>query len=410
MDFITMCKAISLYAGSVLFIGCLSLSSYGVEQEREEQSQEHLQQRFIQVLDYFSRIRERRTWKCRRVFSEGKVINILEVFQKIYRQGHIKAFDKVFLKLDPVLHRLDSEESHFKGISMCNSLIVVGDIHGSLSCLMSILRQGNLENDSFLFLGDYVDRGPNSVECFLLLAVLKVEFPENFFLLRGNHETTEVNGSEYGRTLFAELKEKYPRDVADSLFVRFSQAFDRLPVMILLEAWDTGKRVIAAHGGPPFFETSTDLMEKLDYLEQLDPDDLNVATEFNHVYWLDPDEVSPEEIGLSYFRHSEERGAGGYEFTQNATALFLAHYDASLLLRGHSHYPEGYRLQHENRVCTIHSAEDRNTQHGYLFLRITPDDHDELVCRIMSVRKEERCLGAVKPKLLKEFTLTKQRL
>lgn len=68
-------------------------------------------------------------------------------------------------------------------------------------------------SSNYLFLGDYVDRGPRSLEvnlaqlhcvhfsqlqsnCFqtiLLLLCYKLKFPLNFFLLRGNHEVASLN-------------------------------------------------------------------------------------------------------------------------------------------------------------------------------------------------------------------------
>lgn len=51
---------------------------------------------------------------------------------------------------------------------------------------------GEIPYTNYLFLGDYVDRGNNSVETFLLLLALKVQYPERIFLIRGNHESRQI--------------------------------------------------------------------------------------------------------------------------------------------------------------------------------------------------------------------------
>ena len=70
---------------------------------------------------------------------------------------------------------------------------IVGDIHGQYSDLIRMFEMcGFPPSSNFLFLGDYVDRGKHSLETILLLMCYKIKFPENFFLLRGNHECANV--------------------------------------------------------------------------------------------------------------------------------------------------------------------------------------------------------------------------
>jgi len=69
-----------------------------------------------------------------------------------------------------------------------------GDIHGQYPDLIKLFEYAGFTGDTnYLFLGDYVDRGKQSLETICLMLAYKIKNPENFFMLRGNHECSSIN-------------------------------------------------------------------------------------------------------------------------------------------------------------------------------------------------------------------------
>ena len=92
-------------------------------------------------------------------------------------------------------------------------------------------------HSNYLFLGDYVDRGKNSIESICLLFAYKVKYPESVFLLRGNHECENIT-KIYG--FYDECLKRF----SISLWRKFTTAFNMLPVAALID-----DRILCMHGG-----------------------------------------------------------------------------------------------------------------------------------------------------------------
>lgn len=123
--------------------------------------------------------------------------------------------------------------------------IVIGDLHGNLHDLIRFINSiKDVFSNNILFLGDYVDRGQYQLETITLLLALRIEYPDNFFLIRGNHEFTAVN-SQGG---FKD--EVIQAGYSESLFDKFNEVFSYLPIAALIN-----NNIFCVHGGlSPLFK------------------------------------------------------------------------------------------------------------------------------------------------------------
>ncbi|CBK23654.2 uncharacterized protein [Blastocystis hominis] len=175
----------------------------------------------------------------------------------------------------------------------------------------------------YLFLGDYVDRGHQSLEVVVLLFSLKIRYPNDIFLLRGNHESRFLSSS-YG---FYQQCKRYYRD--KSIWNAMMSVFDCLPLCAIIN--DT---VFAVHAGiSPFLHSISDI-EVLDRL-------------YCDLMWSDPAPLQgwvPNSRGVSY------------TFGQDESEQFLYANNLKLIVRGHELAMEGFEKVHNGRVITVFSA------------------------------------------------------
>jgi hypothetical protein len=89
-----------------------------------------------------------------------------------------------------------------------------------------------------LWLGDYVDRGAHSVEVITLLCLLKIKYPTQMHMIRGNHETRAIT-QNYG--FYMECQTKYGNTF---VWEYFTDVFDYFPIAAIID-----NKVFAVHGG-----------------------------------------------------------------------------------------------------------------------------------------------------------------
>eukprot|EP00439_Symbiodinium_sp_Y106_P030612 s513_g3.t1 len=70
---------------------------------------------------------------------------------------------------------------------------VFGDIHGQLRDLLLLFGGGDIQTMSYVFNGDWVDRGEHQLEVVTLLFALHVLYPQQVYLVRGNHEFRDMS-------------------------------------------------------------------------------------------------------------------------------------------------------------------------------------------------------------------------
>lgn len=212
---------------------------------------------------------------------------------------------------------------------------IVGDLHGNIDDLIRIFdRCGYPPSSKYLFLGDYVDRGTASIEVLSLLISLKCKFPDNIFLLRGNHETNLVS---HVRGFLAECEKKYTKQ----LYTEFMNLFNTFPIAAVVN-----DVTFCVHGG-----ISPDL--DIAVLESLPkPDEIAKGSVFSDLLWSDP-RVQDEDF------LPNKRGCG-YYFSEKALEEFLNRNNLQFIIRSHEEQLMGFEwtFAPNNNCLTIFSNSD----------------------------------------------------
>jgi protein phosphatase len=218
--------------------------------------------------------------------------------------------------------------------------LVMGDLHGDLESLIDILKESSFiqkmsqNKQAFLiFLGDYGDRGAYSTEVYYTVLKLKLLFPQQVVLMRGNHEGPE--------DLMAS-----PHDLPYQFQIRFGEnwnatytkvreLFKHLYNVVLVK-----ERCLMIHGG---FPSQAKTLEDLAYAHIKHPE----QSFLEEMLWSDPNEMIK---GLC----ASPRGAGKL-FGENITNEALKRFNVKILIRGHEPCEEGYKINHKRKVLTLFS-------------------------------------------------------
>jgi len=206
-------------------------------------------------------------------------------------------------------------------IKNAKMVVFVGDTHGDLEASQKVIKDYLKPGNKIVFLGDYVDRGHFSRENLDFLLEKKEQFPNQIFLLQGNHEGYRIlkfSPAEFWESLDKKNCEKY-----------FS-IVESFPLAVVT------KNIIALHGALPE-------IERLEDFEKIKIGDEN----WFRICWGDFVEENGENLGVDHF-------SGRPQFGRDYFLKMMKRFQKEILIR--SHDPNAPRLMYEGRCLTIFTS------------------------------------------------------
>lgn len=256
-------------------------------------------------------------------------------------------------------------------------ITICGDIHGQFQDLLKLFSVGGeCPETSYLFLGDFVDRGHNSLETFLYLLALKVRHPSRITLIRGNHESRQIT-QIYG--FYDECMKKY----GNANVWRFCcDIFDYLSLAAIIDS-----KILAVHGGLSPSLPSMDSIRKIDRKREVPHEGAMCE-----LLWSDPDESI---TGWSL----SPRGAG-FLFGQDVVSEFLHVNNLEMISRAHQLVMEGYKSIFDDQLVTVWSAPNYCYRCGNVasIMKVHADlSHSFELFEAAEVQRNQTCIRAPPP-------------
>lgn len=226
---------------------------------------------------------------------------------------------------------------HFKSqpiiLDLTSNIVVVGDIHGNILDLLRIFHlKGLPPTTRYLFLGDYVDRGDFSIEVITLLFSLVLEFPNECFLIRGNHEFPEVN-KQYG--FYQEIINLYK---TTEIWELVQYCFFYMPIAAFIDS-----KIFCCHGG---LSPSMESVNQISFIKRPIKNFQNPI--IDDLMWSDPS----YDVEL-YLKSKRGRGV---LFGQFAVRKFLFANNLSNIIRAHQCVTNGVQMFGMSGTYTVFST------------------------------------------------------
>jgi diadenosine tetraphosphatase ApaH/serine/threonine PP2A family protein phosphatase len=219
-------------------------------------------------------------------------------------------------------------------LELQSPITICGDTHGQLYDVFKLFEEsGPKDSQTFLFLGDYVDRGYYSLETIFYFLALKLRYPGQFYLLRGNHECRQIN-QLYG--FYVECQTRYRHG---GIWMLCNELFDVFPIAAIID-----HRVFAVHGG---LSPDLPVVEKVSLLFR--NEELPTSGPLCDLCWSDPDSTTTE-------WRMNMRGAGYLFGDRQAKAFCHLNGDLDFVARSHQLAELGFAWNFDRRVVTVWSA------------------------------------------------------
>lgn len=256
-------------------------------------------------------------------------MNLDSWIEKLRRVEHLEEHE--MKQLCSMVKDILIEESNVQPVK--SPVTVCGDIHGQFHDLLELFKRGGeVPTTNYIFMGDFVDRGYNSLETLTFLLLLKARYPAHITLLRGNHESRQIT-QIYG--FYDECQRKYGNG---NVWKYATEVFDCFNVAALIDG-----RVLCVHGGLSPEVRTIDQIRTLNRRQEIPHDG-----PFCDLMWSDPEDIETWAVS--------PRGAG-WLFGSRVTSEFNHLNGLELICRAHQLVQEGYKYHFpEQNLVTVWSA------------------------------------------------------